>query len=204
MRVNALVGAAWVGVAALGGPAQGAYLISLSSGGMSSAIVGPGESCTVEVLLASDAMNTHNSAIYRVEFSSGGLEYMDYAWSAPYLNSTIDDDSKPLRSQLPAILNVDTLSGVGYPAGVVDVELSNVLPAGGAFGSGLLTTLTIKVPSSYSGPDAVLLSLVPDQVALNGIEIPTQAGTAFTIVIPGCGTACSLLCGLMLTRRQRQ
>lgn len=181
------------------------YMMSLTSGGQASANVAPGDSFTLDVSIAADGSEQHNSSIFRVVFSMGGLRYLGYEWSSPYLNGTIDDDSKPLDSSLPVVLGDLTLAGVGYPAGVVDVELSNVLPIGPNFGSGIVVSLLLQVPEDYDGADEVLISLAPDQIALNGDEVSTRTGEAFTLVVPSGGwgaLSTVVLCGLSARRRR--
>lgn len=194
--------------AVIAAPPQGAsagYMMSVTSGGQASANVAPGDSFTLDVSIAADGSEQHNSSIFRVVFSMGGLRYLGYEWNSPYLNGTIDDDSKPLDSALPVVLDDLTLAGVGYPAGVVDVELSNVLPIGPNFGSGIVASLVLQVPEDYDGPDEVLISLAPDQIALNGDEISTRTGEAFTLVVPSGGGAAFLMaavCGASGRRRR--
>ncbi|MBL8745522.1 MAG: hypothetical protein JNK58_04105 [Phycisphaerae bacterium] len=182
-RTLALIGclAAWSAVAA---PAQAGYMMGLSSGGAASASVLPGDSIELQVAITADSSETHNSAIFRVLFSSAGLRYMGYSWSSPYLNGTLDDDSKPLGGSLPVVLDDLTLTGVGYPAGVVDVELSNVLPVGPNFGSGIIARMTLQVPETYNGAPEVQISLAPDEIALNGSTVSTRTGGFFNLIIP--------------------
>src|SRR5262249_30976138 len=126
-----------------------------------------------------------------------GLVYDSYSWSAPYAANSIFDDSKPLLGSLPVTLDEFTLAGPGYPAGVVDVELSNA--AAGLFSQGLLATLSLTVPLNYRGGDQ-LVSVVPDPFAHGFQVIDTTAGAGFQIIVPappalallamlGCGTA---------------
>ncbi len=167
------------------------YTLSPLSGGSASKTVQKGDSFSLDLVLTSDGSDEHNSAIFRVVFSSGGLSYESYAWTAPYATGTTDDDSKPLIADLPTVLTADTLSGPGYPAGTVDIELSNVL-ASATFGTGTLATMTITVPASYSGSNSVTISVAPDTFADGFTEINTIAGPSFklTTVDPCAGDPC--------------
>lgn len=181
---------------AVAAPVRAGYMMSVTSGGASSASVLPGDSITLQIAMTADASETHNSAIFRVMFSNPGLRYMGYLWEAPYLNGTFDDDSKPLGGSLPVVLDDLTLSGVGYPADVVDVEMSNVLPIGPNFGSGIVASMTFEVPFDYTGEGEIQIALAPDQIALNGQDVETRTGGVFTLVIPSPGfSAVALLVG---------
>ena len=165
-----------------------AYTISLRNNGFSAATVAPGSTFDLDVSLISDALDRHNSAILRLSFSAPGLIYQAYKWAEPYQDSTSDDDSKPLKSSLPVRLSSDTLSGSGYPTGVVDVELSNVIDQGPPFGTGRLLTLAFQVPADYSGAGNIIISAVPDTFADGFIPVPALAGSGFTLSIGPAAT----------------
>lgn len=187
-------------------PARAGYMMSLTHAGNSSAAVLPGGSLVLDIAITADAAETHNSAVFRVEFSAPGLRYAGYEWESPYLNGTLDDDSKPLGFSLPVLLDDLLLSGVGYPDNVVDIELSNVLPIGPNFGSGMVAHLTIQVPEMFAGAPNVLISLVPDQIALNGAEISTRTSGSFNLIIPSPSVSALFLVTVsgVLTRRGRR
>lgn len=180
-------------------------MISATAGGSSSALVAPGQTITVEVNLTSDTSDVHNSAIFRVVFSHAGLRYLGYSWANPYLNGTIDDDSKPLNGGLPLLLDASTLSGVGYPEDIVDVELSNVLPVGPNFGSGTIALLQLEVPADFTGASDIEIAVVPDQIALNGDDLPTSSGGVLTLIIPSPASALGLAgVGCLASARRRR
>lgn len=189
---------AW-GVAAT----HGAYIVTPLHGGQSSFTVEPNQAFDLDIVLTSDAADQHNSAIFRVNFRhdtdpAPGLRYDSYIWSAPYETGTFWDDSKPIRSALPAVLDANTLSGPGYTPGVVDVELSNVIPTGyGLFGQGVLTTLTLTVPATFAPDQTLWINVQPDTFANGFDEIPTTAGPVFALhIVPEPGSC--LLVGLAL------
>lgn len=202
-------------VLALTSTACADYIISPElQNGSTSVSLAPGDPFDLYIRLTSDDSGQHNSVIFQVvfeEWSTGlpapGLSYETYDWRASYQNrseGSLDDDSHLLDTDLPAILAEDTLSGAGYPANTVDVELSNVLDTG-AFGVGDLVVLTLKVPYGYTGSDTVRISVVPDTIAEGFSEITTTAGDDFMLtVVPEPGTMVLLgLSCLLLARRRR-
>jgi hypothetical protein len=161
------------------------YVLSLASGGSANVSASPGQVLTIDASLTSDAGDTHNSAIFRLTSSVSGLSYESYRWEAPYRNSTLDDDSKPLLALLPVALTAATLQGGGYPPDTVDFELSNVAGDPGNFGVGKLVSVVLRIPLDYKGPAAITLSAVPDAIA-NGFDlIPTTVASPLTINVSG-------------------
>ncbi|MBC7771464.1 MAG: hypothetical protein H7210_03100 [Pyrinomonadaceae bacterium] len=155
----------------------------------------PGQSFDLDITLTSDAADQHNSAIFRVVFSSPGLVYQDYEWSTPYVTGGIFDDCLPPIADLPVIISPQLVQGPGFPAGVSDIELSNVVGSG-TFGVGLLARLTFLVPSDYAGADQMTISVAPDTFARGFDEIPTLAGTSVLVTIPAPVTSTMLILGL--------
>ena len=194
-------------VSAVSSAAFGAYTITPLHNGGTSAEVAPGEAFDLDIVLTSNAADAHNSAIFRVGFSEPGLLYDAYLWVAPYQTGTIWDDSDPLLSGLPLVLAASTLSGPGYPAGVVDIELSNVVPIGqGRFDEGLLTTLMLTIPSDFEKDQSVWISVFPETIASGFDVIPTTAGPAFELrVVPEPASVALWLSALAacLSRRRR-
>lgn len=188
------------------GTASGAYMVGATSNGMASRTVQPGNSFQLDLVLTSDASDEINSAISRLVFSEGGLLYTGYSWTAPFENGSVTDDSVPkMPDDLPALLDEDTLSGVGYADGVVDVELSNVILTADRFGEGILVSLMLTVPSDYMGEETIVISPVPDTFA-NGFDV-VQAlpGGSFTLIIPApAGVALGGLAGIGLLNRRRR
>ena len=191
-------------ICALAVPASANYVITPLCDGLSSKTVLPGESFDLDIVLTSDGSDVHDSAIFQVVFSKPSLSYNSYTWYSPYLNGTDDDDSTPIIGDLPLILDADTLSGAGYPAGVVDIELSNT--ADSDFVIGTLATLTLEVPSGWSTiPDSVLISIVPDTFADGFATIPTTAGQEFTLnIVPEPASLGLLAIGSLAAFRRKR
>lgn len=163
--------------------ARAAYSLFLASEGAAGRNVQVGESFKLDIILVSDGSDVHNSAIFRLIFSAPGLFYDSYSWNPPYSNGTAEDDSKPLHQRLPLRLEAKTLSGIGYAAGVVDVELSNVTGSQPGFGAGILASLILSVPLDYAGPTNITVTAQPDSFA-NGFDIiSTAASNNFVVTI---------------------
>lgn len=190
--------------------AHGQYLITARSLGFESRNVAPGGVFTLDIVISGATLDRHQAAVFQVEFSAAGVEYQGYAWEAPYQNGTLDDFSTPHSSSLPLLLDADSLTGPGRPMGVTDIDMQNVLPLGATdFTSGRLVTLTLRVPLDWSGPDQVLINVVPDQFTRfeggQEIAVPTTAGTPFTLIIPAPGVgAAAILVGLTALSRRRR
>lgn len=192
-------------VVASGPSAMGDYVLSVVSDGASSLEVRPGDSFGLDIVLASDAAEVHNSSIFRLVFSDSGLWYDRYAWSAPYETGSIFDDSSPFIDDLSVQIDALTLAGVGYETGVIDIELSNVVPSGGVFGDGLLVSLDFTVPADLA-PGSLFIDVAPDAFANGFGKIATTAGTTFELLIvpsPG-GFGLILLGGFFRRSRGRR
>ncbi len=100
------------------------YRIFAMTDGPAAVFVEPGDTIELQVHLQSDANDVNNSAVLRLEFSAQGLIYQSRSWHGVYAVSGFDDSTP---AALPAILTANSLSGPGYPAGVVDLELSNAV-----------------------------------------------------------------------------
>ena len=169
--------------------ARGDYVMSLSSGGTNAVTVARGGAVNLDVVLTSTAADGHNSAIFRLIATAPGLSYESYSWQAPYLNGTLDDDSKPLMKDLPTVLTASTLQGLGYPADIVDVELSNVTGDGSDFTNGTLVSLVLRVPADYQGPESITITGAPSAIANGFTLVPTTMAGSFTITVGATNTA---------------
>ncbi len=186
------------------------YMLTPSVGGQPSLDVAAGQSFTLDVVLTSDAADQHNSSIFGLLFSSGGLVLEGFEWSSPYVTGGLFDFSKPAWNQFPLALGPDTLSGPGYDPNAVDIELSNITGVLGQpvqyFGTGVLATLLFTVPSDWSGPSQVVISALPDTFAKGFTVIDTQAGDDFVlnIVVPGPAGLLVLVGVVGIGRRSRR
>ncbi len=192
-----------VAIAMLTACARAGYIVSLESQGLDALAVAPGDTFNLDVRLTADATETHTSAIVRLAFSTPGLEYSAYEWASPYLNGTIEDDSLPHSNDLPLSLDEATLAGPAYPVGAVDLELSNVLPAGESFGEGIIARLTLHVPLGFDLSTPVEIAVLPDEIASGGDLIPTRSAAPF-LLVPAPAPAALLLAPLALGRRRRR
>lgn len=184
--------------------ASGAYMMTPMSGGSASQTVAPGGTFQLDIMMTSDALDEHKSAIFQVVFSAEGLVYEDYVWSTPYANGTITDDSQPLQSALPQPVGMDSLQGLGHPVSQVDVEMSNVILGSSRFGEGIVASLELSVPVDYEGPESIEISLVPDQIFDGFDEVPTHSESVFTLFIPSPGTVGLMGVGLLAAGRLRR
>jgi hypothetical protein len=159
------------------------YVVVLNQGGLSSVSAKRGEVVELDLSLLTSAADRHNSAVLRLQFSAPGLIYKGYEWQTPYRNGDDHDDSKPLRSGLPVLLEAASAS---EPDGGIEVELSNVVPLGGLetrFASGTFVKLTLEIPADYNGPETVKIGVEPDVFADGFRAVRTTAGPVFNLKI---------------------
>ena len=187
-------------------PTEADYIVTPLVEGMSSVTVEWGDSFTLDLDLSSDAGDTHNSAIIDVIFAEPGILYEAYEWAAPYVTAPPYDDSAPILAALPLLLDADTLAGPGYPDGVVDVELSNVL-IGGTFGEGTLVSLDLTVPADFGYEGSVFIAASPDTIADGFDVIPSTGGQVFELVVvpepSGGAVLLAVFLGVLRYRRRR-
>ena len=202
MNHKLMLGVAGV-VLASAGNASGDYVVDIRSGGASVVQAFPGQTVEIEVILQSASGDTHTSAITRLVFSLPGLSMTSAEWAPPYETGGIFDDSAPALVDLPSVLTAGLLAGPGYPVGVVDLELANVI-ASGSFGVGVLVSLTVEVPLDAVG--AIEVWAEPDTFANGFAVIPAQSGSSLSIqVVPSPGTgvpACVVGAAIALRRRR--
>ncbi|HMN97624.1 MAG TPA: hypothetical protein PKC43_13020 [Phycisphaerales bacterium] len=196
--------------AGLSGADAGYVLDVRAADGSTSTTVVIGETFRVDFWLSSSVGSEHTSAIFRSVFSHAGLILLGYEWALPYVTGSIFDDSTAANVALPVTLTESLLAGPGFPAGVVDIEFSNVtgndfLPPP-PFGQGLLISLHLLVPADWRGPESMSISAVPDTFAFGFREIETLAGSslALAIVIPAPGGAVLLLSFAGIPSRRRR
>ncbi|MGP1345992.1 MAG: hypothetical protein ACTS3F_04890 [Phycisphaerales bacterium] len=183
--------------------ADAAYMLTPMVGGLSVVTLEYGQTFEMQVMLSSDAGDAHNSSLFRLLFTEAGIEYLGYSWGSPYEDKTFFDFSAPLWTALPAVIDPDLVPG---GASVSDISLSNVVP-NGSFGEGQLVTLSLRIPSDWSGPSTVFVVPLPDTFANGFDEIETEAGTALTLnlIVPSPGAVGLLVAaaGVGAVRRRR-
>ena len=99
------------------------YLLYAISDGCTADKVDAGDSLVIELWLSANNEDQSNSVIVQIAFSSPGWVLDSLVWHGVYAGS-IYDDSTP--NAFPMMLTSGVLTGPGHPAGVVDIELSNV------------------------------------------------------------------------------
>jgi len=191
-------------------PAYGGYVITPLSGGMSKIEIDPRDSkekrtFSLDIVLTSNAADTHLSSEFRVVFSEPGLEYILYAWGTDYTTGGIDDISNPFISGLP----LSFIDAASYaPTSDVDLYFSNVTNDNFEFGVGTIMSLMLAVPSNWfqthQGVYQVEVSVVPELFFDGSFAIPTTAGQVFLLNIPGPPALALLaLVGAIRPRRRR-
>ena len=174
------------------------------SGGSDSLTRLPGQTFTLDLVLTSDDSDEINSAIARLLFSGPGLRLLSYDWSMPFENGSITDDSTPAHGTLPVDIDDMTLSGLGYPDNVVDIEFSNVILSSDRFADGTLVSMVFEVPTDYEGDDEIVITAFPDTLANGFDEIATTPGETFTLTIPSpASLALAGMAGVVAMRRRR-
>lgn len=183
------------------GTCSGGYVYDVSLIGGDEQLFVPGDTFQLELSLNSTEGDEHNSSLFSLIFTEAGLLYEGYTWSAPYENESFFDFSMPLYSDLPAVIDADSV-----PGPLVDVVLSNVVPSG-TFGSGVVVTLDLRVPEDWSDETTVFALPQVDTVA-NGFEvIEVETGPAVAIqIVPGAGAGLGLagFCFSLMTPRRRR
>jgi len=168
------------------------YDVALSRVPADAGAVRPGEVFEVAVDLRAASQERNNSAVVRIEVDKAGLEYLSYAWAAPYLAGTADDDSKPRLPALPRRLDEAALSAPGYPPGVVDLELSNLADFSSGpsfFRSGRLATLRLQVPAIFSAGGAVVFRLRSAEFADGFTPAPASLGPPLAVWVEAAGSS---------------
>lgn len=194
-----------LGIAGAFGVASGVhagYILTPVVNDADSVVVVPGEIFTVDIQLLSGTGEVHNSSLFQILFTEPGLEYLSYSWADPYDNGTIFDFSAPIQADLPAVIDGDLLPG---GAGQSDIELSNVVPAGGTFSTGTLVSLELRVPLDWSGDEQLFIVPLPDTFANGFEEIETEPGAALSVtIIPAPMSGLLLVGGLPWAVRRRR
>ncbi len=184
-------------------PALADYTLTPTSGGMNAATVPWGGALVLDLELASDAGDVHDSAIFRMVLTEPGLIYDSYDWTIPYTEAGLFDDSEPGLADLPLAIEDDTLSGAGYPSGVADIELSNVL-IGSTFGEGTLVSMELTIPADYGFVGSLFIFAFPDTFA-HGFSppIPTTGGQVFELTVTPEPATGALVCLVLLRALRR-
>lgn len=161
---------------------QADYILTPLSGGLDEITVSPGDSFTLDLILSSNAGDTHLSSAFSLIFSDSGLMYESYSWGAGYTNGGIDDISIPGLGDLPTPI---TSSSYGITPDI-DIYFENLTDDGQEFGSGTIISVLLLVPSGWTPlPDTVFISVLPDLFFDGFNPITTTAGPDFTLhIIP--------------------
>ncbi|MGB2822525.1 MAG: hypothetical protein WBF17_16185, partial [Phycisphaerae bacterium] len=165
-------------VLAICASARGDYIALLHSDDANSRTVVPGTPFDLDVVLTTADADVHDTAIFFVEFSRGGLVYESYQWYGDYTTGGLDDESDPNATDLSAgaiTLDASTLPGTG----VVDVKLENLTAQGTTFGEGKLATLSLYVPPDMP-EGTITIEVVIDQFFDGQQLIATDPGPPFT------------------------
>ncbi|NOT01054.1 MAG: hypothetical protein HOP29_10540 [Phycisphaerales bacterium] len=104
-------------------PVHADYQVYAVTDGCTADKINPGDTVQVQLWLVSDNLDVSNSVIVQLAFSSPGLVYNSLTWHGVYASSTFDNSTPRV---FPTVVNSSVLLGGGHPAGVVDIELSNV------------------------------------------------------------------------------
>ena len=190
---------------ALGASAHGEYFITALSDGMSDITTLPGNAFTLDIVVTSDAADTHLFSQFRVVFSEGRLEYVSYEWGAGYTTGGVDDLSDPFVSDLSTVID----AGSYAPTSDVDLYFSNLTDDGAVFGIGTIVSLQLYVPlamyEQFPGISPIEISVVPE-LFLDGFDvIPATAGQAFRLyLVPGPSAfGLFVFAGVIRPRRRR-
>ncbi|MEI8197040.1 MAG: PEP-CTERM sorting domain-containing protein [Phycisphaerae bacterium] len=172
-----------------------------------SATVKQGDSFNLDLLLSSNASNTHFASVFAVQFSKQGLQYNSHTWGAPYTTGGADDRSKPASNLLPLLITPSTYVAGSGDTGATDLYFENFLSDPLVFGTGTVLSMNFTVPSNF--PTGLMtITAVPDSVDAfdNGAAIPTT-GASFTLNVTAAPEPASIallgLGAMALLRRRR-
>lgn len=173
--------------------AHASYVLSIFDGGTTnnSVDVMVGDTVNLDVVLESNAGDSHQRPNFEISFSPNGLMYESYLWSPlgnEYGTGGGDDVSDPNLGDLPqpiaGTILFDNLT----------VEIDGVAQN---FGSGVLLSLELSVPA---GHELGLVELNPIPLAFTAppfTNVPTTSGGAFSInVVPVPEPATLILLGV--------
>lgn len=160
-----------------GTPARASYVLSIHDAGTmnSSLDVEPGDTVNLDVVLTSDAGDTHQRAIFEISFSRDGLTYQDYAWSPvgdEFATGTADDVSVPNIGDLPVPIAGSILFDN------LTIELDG---APQNFGEGVLVTIQLLIPAGF---EQGAVELNPTSAAFTAspfTDVATGSGGSFTL-----------------------
>ncbi len=174
----------------------GVATLELSAGGAEVIVVSPGEAFSIDVILNAPEGMVHNSSLFSLVFTQAGLSYEGYSWAEPYENQTNFDFSSPLWSDLPLLI------GPGLnPGPTSEVVLSNVVRSG-EFSSGLLVSLSLRVPDDWTEMTNIGIAAFPDTFANGFEEMPVSAaGGVLVMIVPS--PSASLVCLFIAALRPR-
>lgn len=159
-------------VLVIGDAVYGDYVIRPLVNGVAQMDLRRGAAFDVDVVLTSNANDTHNGATFRLVFSAPGIVVESYTWTQPFVTGSIGDASVPAAANLPVALTDQTVGAAGSD---VDMEFENASP--GFFGVGTLLTIACRVPGDYAGLGIVAIAIDTITIA-NGFNPIDVAATA--------------------------
>lgn len=170
--------------------AYGDYTLTPQIDGTSVSAMAWGGSVDIDVVLTSDASDSHYASLFTVEFSKQNLTYSNYLWGAPYETGGVDDYSSPSLGELPLSLDANTfISTPGPDPGTIDAWFENIVPMGddqnpvdNPFTTGTIVTITVDIPSSFP-LGQVTITVIPDLFDDGFASVPTSAGGSLTLNI---------------------
>ncbi len=162
--------------------AFGAYTLSPVVDGNSALSLTQGSMFDLDLVLTSDAGDTHDAALFTVEFSQPGIALTNYSWGSPYTTGGIDDYTEPGLGALPVALDANSyMDDPNFDPGAIDVMFENFIAVDPSFTVGSIVTLSLEIPCDFVLGD-LTITAVPDFFSSNGTDIATT-GEILTIDI---------------------
>ncbi len=174
---------------------RGDYMLEITDGDATPdrAVVSPGDSITLLLLLTGPPGTQHDSFVFDVTFSAPGLFYASYDLDPTAFSTGEGEDySIPAISELladPAYRITAASYTPPFPSNDVDIHFDalTALDADGnpfVFETGVLVRIDLSVPPGFQGGD-ILIEVVPETFALGFEVVDTAPGSPFTLSVAG-------------------